>query len=569
MSEEAPNAAAPLVRQGLEEAAAIPHPLLRARHRSAWIFRLSAVDPEAAAALDAELEVDPVQRAQLLLTVTADRLHRRESLEPHFSRTLELSEGLDPDTRLRVLNSLSELAIELADRDRAAGLELLGTLVPAAHALVVPDAEHQHFQVLACALLGEGLLVLDDPRGPELLDEAERLAADLPGREPVVVFLAGARARRDPRRALALVETLEESGARLEAGMQVLPSLTEAADRKQLLEAILPAVRHVAHWQGPETLVMLAQAVAQAEPELSRPLFEEALAGSPGNPPQVRALQSTGVAKAVAAFDRDWSERLFREAAETAGEEDEPVKRVTTLALIANEMAEPFPREAAEIFQRALAESEALTAVWEFAHVLDIVFRPDRSPFLDIKPAQAILERMMGLLSDEDPRVPGVMNVADVAQAMREVDPARATELYWRWFQAAESGDDSDGMTAAAQALSELDPEAGREALRKAHEYLIRRVDCPAMGEFCRRAAAISPDLVLSMAPNIPDARERSDAFTEAAVGLYKSEPERALELIRGLQRPVDRSSALLRIVDDLLGTPNRPQPQPLLEDMP
>lgn len=564
-----PPTAAPLIEEGLREAAAIPHPLMKARHRSAWIFRLSATDPEAAAALDEELTVDPVQQAQLRLTVTADRIRRGEDAEPHFSRALQLSAGLDPDTRLRGLNSLSELAIEVADRDREAGLALLGKLIPAARELTVPDAGHQQYRVLASALVGEALLVLDDPRGPELLDEAEQLTPDLPAREPVVVFLAGARARRDPQQALALLETLEESGARLEAGLQVLPSLKEGEDRRRLLEAILPAVRHVAHWQGPETLVTLAHAVAQADPELARPLFQEALTSSPGNPPQVQALQTTGVARVVATFDPAWAEQLFRESVELAAREEEAVKRVTTLALIANEMAEPFPRDAAEVFQRALAESEDLSAVWELAHVLDIVFRADRSPYLDISAARGILERMQGMLSDEEPRVPGVLSVADVAHAMREVDPERAAELYRRWFRAAAAADDSDGMSAAAEALFQVDAEAGREAFREAHDYLLRRVDCPAMGEFCRRAAGSVPELILTLAPHIPDARERADAFTEAAVGLYKSKPEQAMDLVSGLERPVDRSAALLRIVDDLLGTSGRPQPQPLLEDLP
>ena len=45
--------------------------------------------------------------------------------------------------------------------------------------------------------------------------------------------------------------------------------------------------------------------------------------------------------------------------------------------------------------------------------------------------------------------------------------------------------------------------------------------------------------------------------------------PDRALAILRALERPVDRSSALLRLVDRLLNLEDRPQPQPLLEELP
>ena len=44
---------------------------------------------------------------------------------------------------------------------------------------------------------------------------------------------------------------------------------------------------------------------------------------------------------------------------------------------------------------------------------------------------------------------------------------------------------------------------------------------------------------------------------------------EQSLALIGGLERPVDRSAALLRLADSRLGTCDRPEPQPLLEEMP
>lgn len=559
-----------LVEQGLREAAAIPHPVLRARHHAAWLFRLSAVDPAAAAEHEADLAEDPTQRAQLLLTATADRLHQEATdLDPFFGRTLELARDLDPDTRLRILNSLSELAIELADRDREAGTALLGRLIPEAEALTLPDAPHQQYQVLALALVGEGLMVMGDERGAELLRRAEERSADLPAREPVTVFLASAWSKRDPERSVSLLETLEDPGARMECGMQLLPHLPDDASRNRVLELIMPAVCQIAHWQGPEPLVMLGQVVAAWDGAQARALFDEALSSSPGNPPQLRALQATGVATAVAASDREWSAQLFSEAADLAGQEAEGGKRATTLALIAGEMAEHFPREAAEVFAQAMAEAVKLETMWELAHVMDIVFRSDRSEYLDIAPARPLLDRMLDQISDEDPRIPGVMGVAEVARSMQEIDPERARELFQRWFHAAEAGEDADGMGLAALDLYRNDREAGLQALRATHAYLIRRVDCPSMGEFCRRAGGIAPDLVLSMAPHIPDRRERSDAFAEAAVGEYRVDPATGLELLNQLERPVDRSSTLLRIVDGKLQTSGRPQPQPLLEDMP
>src|SRR5688500_5942695 len=190
---------------------------MRARHDAAWLFRLSAVDPEAAAARDAELAEDPFQRAQLLLTATSDRLHLGDSeLEPQFSRTIELAAGLEPDSRLRVLNALSEISIELADREREPAIHLLGKLIPEVRR-GGEAPEQQQYRVLGCALVGEALLVLDDPRGLELLTQAEAESAELAGSEPVRLFLASAFSRRDPERALRLVQSVPDPGARLEA----------------------------------------------------------------------------------------------------------------------------------------------------------------------------------------------------------------------------------------------------------------------------------------------------------------------------------------------------------------
>jgi hypothetical protein len=216
-----------------------------------------------------------------------------------------------------------------------------------------------------------------------------------------------------------------------------------------------------------------------------------------------------------------------------------------------------------------MGKTSRLEAMWELAHVMDVVFRPDRSEHLDIRAARPLLERMVEMMSDDDPRIPGVMGLAEVARSMLQVDRERALELFRRWFEAGAGAGDSDSMTQAAVTLAAVDPEAGQAALRQAHDFLIRRVDCPSMGDYCRRAAPYAPELVLSMAPHIPDRRERSDALSEAAISLYKTDAARALGLVQALERPVDRSSALLRLVDGLLDTTDRPEPQPLMEEMP
>ena len=542
---------------------------MRARHEAAWLFRLSAVDPEAAAARDAELAEDPFQRAQLLLTATSDRLHQGATeLEPQFSRTIELAAGLEPDSRLRILNALSEISIELADREREPAIQLLGKLIPEVRR-GGEAPEQQQYRVLGCALVGEALLVLDDPRGLELLTQAEAESAELAGSEPVRLFLASAFSRCDPERALSLVKTVSDPGARLEACLQLLGQIQDPGVRDELLEIVMPDARQVAHWRGPEALVMLGQAVAGFDLERARPVFLEALEGAQGNPPQVRALQRTGVATVLAGVDREWAGELFREALATAAEEEERVKRVTTRALIANEMAEAFPREAAEVLAQVVDESLGLEAMWEYAHLMDVLFRPDRSPYLDLSGARPLLERLLTFISDEDPRIPGVLGLPEIARAMLDIAPERGLELFWRWYRAAEQAGDSDGMSQAALALHRADAAAGREALRQAHDLLIERVDCPSMGEYCRRTAPLEPDLVLSMAPHIPDRRERRDAYEEAAVGTFERDPTGGLERVRTIDDAASRSLALLRIADRLLGTSDRPEPQPLLEDLP
>jgi hypothetical protein len=567
----AATGAARLLQEGLREAAAIGHPVARARHRAAWAFRLSRMDPESASQMHSELSDDPSMAVHLLLTVTDDRLRRGDvELEPHFSNALHLARGADPETRVRTLNALSEAAIELSERDRDAALELVRKLVPDVDHLRELGSENPQPQALAAALVGEALLLLGDAEGVRLLANAQELIEESPARDPILAFVAGALSERDPARALSIVATMQDPQVRMDARLQLAGRIDDPAVRSGLLDEAEADAALVEHWRGPEALVRFAAGLAGLDPDRARQLFRRALESSAaGSTPQFRSLQMAGVASAITTFDRGWAAQIFEQAARAALEDEEQVKRVTSLAVISNEMAESHPREAAELFARAIDEAAGLEAMWEHAHVLDIIFRSDRSPYLDVTPARALLEQVLLRISDEDPRVPGVFGLPEVARLMLEVDPNRAVEVLQRWLSAAESAADSDSMTQAAVLICRVDPEAGKQALVRAREYLAQRVDCLAFGEFSRAAAPVAPELVLELAPQIPDRRERADAIAAAAVALHGQDPEQALSLLRSLERPADRSSALLRLVDDLLGTGDRLQPQPLLEEMP
>jgi hypothetical protein len=559
-----------LVEEGLREAKAIGHPIVRARHRASWAFRLSLLDPERAAAMLVECPDDPGLRVRLLLTVTADAVEQGEQEpEPYFSQTIQLARDTDPDTRLRVLNTLSEIAMEVGERDRETGLHLLRKLVPEAGALIGPGGETQQAGALACALLGEALLLLHDPEGLALLGEAERLSHGLPARDSILVFLANALAEQDPARAVTMVRGVEDPASRFDACLQLAEKTTDPELRETLFREAEAGAALAEHTCGPEVLVRAGAALAPLDPERARSFFQRAMESARESGAQMRSLQWTGIASALAPVDREWAERMFQQAAGAALEEEERVRRVTALFLIANEMAETFPREAEEVFRRAVEEAIGLEAMWEYAHVLDIIFRADRSPYLDVSPALPLIHRAMARISDEDPRIPGVFGLPEVARCALQIETEQAIEILQRWFRASEAAGDSDGMTAAAIAVYRADEEAGADALTRVRDYLVHRVDCPAMGEFSRNVAPIAPELVLDLAPMIPDARERTDAVASAAVGLYARDPEAGLAVLRTLERAADRSSVLLTLVDRLLSTGERPQPQPLLEELP
>lgn len=577
MSESEPGAspreeeARPLIEEGLREASGIPHPIARLRHRSAWAYRLSRLDPVAAGPMLDELpEDEPFSRLQFLLALLQDRIHRGDSLlEPHATQAIDALHALEPEAGVRALNSISEAALELGDRDKEAAIALLRRLVPE-----IPPAKNEERDLtqpraLGCALLGEALLILGDGDGLTLLHEAEELVREMPGRDPIVVFLATAITEREPERAVALLETVENPAVRLEARLTAAEKLTDRELRGRVFDQAEADAAFIEHMRGPEALVRMGQALAVLEPERARGFFERALARSGDSEAQLRSLQWTGVASALAPADREWAATVFKSAVAAAEEEGDPVRRATALVVIADEMSGSFPREAAEVFQRGLDSAVGLQSMWEYAHLLDVIFRQDRSPYLDVSPATGLLDEVLARLSEDDPRIPGVFGLPEAAQLLLQVDTEKAVPVLHRWFSTAKAAGDSDAMIQAALTMGRVDPEARTTALTAVRDLLLSRIDCPAMGEFSRAVAPVAPDLVLSLANQIPDRRERTDALTSAAVYLYDQDAERALALIRDLERPVDRSLALLLLVDRLLGTGDRPQPQPLLEDLP
>ncbi|MFN3651555.1 MAG: hypothetical protein ACK47B_18420 [Armatimonadota bacterium] len=558
-----------LLAEGLRSARGVGHPVARARHVAAWAHRISAQEPERAAALLPECGEDAIERAQLLISVMRDRLRRGDSeLEPQLGDLLALAREMELDDRLRVHNLLSEAAIEAADEHSEPARQVLHRLLPELETLTVPG-DLQQPRALAAALLGEALLMLEDEAGLALLDESERLTRELPHADPVLLFLAGAYADRDPARAADLVSGLQDPSQRLEARLQLAEKAGEGELREQLFQAAEEDAAWVEHYRGPEALVRVGQALTELSPERSREFFRRAVESAERNGPQLRSLQLTGIAGAVAGLDREWSREIFAQSEAAAGEEPELVRRLTALAVCADAMADPFPREASELFDRVLAQAEELDALWEHAHFLDVVLRDDRSPYLDVSGVKALLERVIARLTDEDPRIPGVFGLPDAARLMLQVDPEGSGPVLRRWLEAAEAADDPDGMTGASLTLRRIDEAAGDAALERTLRKVEERVDCLSMGQFAGAIAGTAPRLALQLSPRIQDRRTRAEATALAATHLYPADPDAALEAIRALERPVDRSLALLRVVDTLLGTSDRPTPEPLLQELP
>lgn len=574
-----------VVEAGLRAVAAMPDPVNRGRHRAAWALRLSALDPGAAMALvtapvaTPEEAAEPDTLAEVAMTAAGDRLRRfGESPEPWFTRAVELVRALPPHAALERLNALAELGMEWHERDPAAARALVASLAPEAAALSQRDTGGQH-AALARALIGEALLVAGDPAGYDLLEQAVSAAADDATREAVLAFAAGALAAHDAARAAQAAARLADPGRRFEARLALLERCPGGCELSDLLPPLLADAHLVAHMQGPEPLVRLAHALWEHEPDRSRALLEEVLAETgypagveavaPEGAAQVRALQWAGAAAAAAETDREWAGEIFHAAAALAEQEADRVRRVTTRLLIANQMAASHPRAAVALFEQALAEAAQLEALWEVAHTLDVVFHADRSPYLPLEAARPLVEAALARLEGDDTRLPGMFGPMEAARHLAALDRAAAAALLRRLLARAVEAGDPDGMTQAALALHQLDPDAGRAAMEAAAERVAARLDCPTMSAFAREAAAAAPAAALRVAERIPDLRERAAARAAVAVYLYPEEPDRALELLCALEPPQTRSSALLQLADRLLGTGDRPHPQPLLADLP
>jgi len=122
-------------------------------------------------------------------------------------------------------------------------------------------------------------------------------------------------------------------------------------------------------------------------------------------------------------------------------------------------------------------------------------------------------------------------------------------------------------MTGAALALGTLDADAGLRALEGVPEVLLQRVDCMSMGEFVRAAGWRVPHVVLDLIPRIHDRRERAEATAIAAAALYGEDPRAALAAVHELERPADRSTAFLCILDRHLGISDLPMPQSVTQE--
>ncbi len=566
---------------GLAEAQAIGDELLRGQHLAAWQHRISALEPARAAQAAVALP-EAADRAELLQDVIRDRVRLGLSVpEAEIAALLRCTDGFPASARVQVLNLLSETALTLAQHDREGARAIAGQLLPEAQNLPSPADEVAAIpgphppppsagqsRALGCALVGETLMVLDDPRGRACLEEAAALARDLNARDAILGFVAGAFADADPEYALQLAAEVEEPAERLAHQARLLARLddTEQREARALAlaqEALEPgsALAGAEQPRDPQVLARIAQEVAPVSTTAARVLLDAAREDAAGSPAQLRALQWTGIAGLLAVFDREASEALFRHSVEAAAEEPEAVKRATTWVVIANEMANPFPQEAAAVFARAVREAGELEATWELAHFLELVFQAERSEFLDIGGVRPLLDRIQQRVRDDDLRIPGLFGLPDVARCMVQLDGGAAETLLREWFAAARETGDTDGLAQAAMALQQFDPDGSTERLRVAREFFERRVDCTAMADFARLAAPIAPELVLESLDRIVHEGDRTEALISAGVHLLGRDPAAARSHIASLGSAEERSIGYLTGVDHLLGTGDRPRP--------
>src|SRR5262249_39769578 len=146
----------------------------------------------------------------------------------------------------------------------------------------------------------------------------------------------------------------------------------------------------------------------------------------------------------------------------------------------------------------------------EMAHVAEILFDARGRPDLDLSAAAPLLEAALARIGDDDPRLPGVLGLPDIAHCFQQFDPERARAVFERWLAGARRGGDVAPMLPASLAPPSLDAPAGRAALRRAAWQLVEREDCFGLSQFCCAAAEIEPELVARIAPLIPESREQT-----------------------------------------------------------
>jgi hypothetical protein len=553
---------AAVIELGLTEARAVPADEGGEDHRAAWLLRLARFDPGAAIARLDELPGDASLRCELYAAAAQARAAGGADPGDHWRAAVRLlSHVPDPETGLHLLNNLCETGIEWAARDAPAGRGLLRELGGPAGEGVPTDWPPPH-RALALALLGEALVALDEPAGTHLLEAAIELAAGFAVQDQVLGFAAQTFADRDPARAEVAAAGLADPWLRLEARAGLLRRRQEAGDScESLLDAARADALAVEALRQCEALARLATVVRDAAPEAARALYEQAVAAVATEPPQLRALQLAGTAAVIGDWDATWSGALYDLALEVAGGETEPVRSVVARVAIAFQLGAADPGRAGEVLAAALADAERLEALWELAHVLELVFDPRGRPDLDLGAAAPLLEAVLARVSDDDPRLPGVFGLPEIARCYRQLDPRRAVTVIRRWLAAASQAYDPDAMLEAALALVQLEPQAGHLALRQVAVTLAERLDCPGMSRFCAAAAAQEPGLAARVARAIPDSRERTRSLAAAAAATWETDRPAARALLHEIPTAAERSAALLSILDRAAGSGDLPRP--------
>ncbi len=568
-----------LLSRGVCAARGISDELDRLEHGAAWIDRELFLYPERFAERLPDLPVEALielSSRSVTESVSAGRAPASESLE-----TLqEQLAGLEPEEVVRVLNDLSERLLRVPESGRPHAIAVLERLAEIADRLPrpgdsrepgmdphAPEVDTGQSRALAHALLGESRLLLGSPEGPRLLGEAATLVDGLPAADALRGFLAGALADQNPTRALELAGGIQDEFGRLEQLSRLAGRGSEAfratlSDEIEVwTEALIGRVDDATSLRVAEALVRLADASGDWSRELALGLLQRAAGLGDTMPPQAKALHWTGLACVLKRLDAAAASEMFRRAAAAADEEDEPVRRLATRVLIAQEGASVDEELAQQVFDEALAAASALESAWELAHVMEMVFRGAEGGGLSRSAALPLLERVLHSNSDEGYMIPGMVGKGDVLRWMASVDPIRTRDEIQKWIDESIAERRFDSLTQAAMLMSHFSAEQAEAALREAAELVLQRVDCCSLAEFCYMAAPVIPDLAIDLAPSIPGHREKSDAIIAGAARLYRSEPARAIAYVESLEQATDRSRALLNVFDAVFQLNDRLQP--------